>query len=49
MGTVIFLMGVGADKLQRKKYSKIFFPYQKVVFPVLALLILSLIVWFGIK
>lgn len=41
IGSIVFMLGVWADKLQRKKYPKIFFPYQKVVFPVVALLIAS--------
>jgi hypothetical protein len=49
VGSVIFLVGVWADKYQRRKYKKIFFPFQKVVFPVLALLITSLIFYFVTK
>jgi len=43
VGSVVFLIGVWADKYQRKKFSKIFFPFQKVIFPVVCLLIASLI------
>lgn len=46
VGSVVFLLGVYADKFQRVKYKKIFFPFQKVIFPVLALLITSLIFFF---
>ncbi len=46
IGSVIFLMGAWADKHQRKKFTKIFFPYQKVVFPVVALLIISSVFYF---
>jgi hypothetical protein len=46
VGSVIFLAGVWADKYQRKKFKKIFFPFQKVVFPVLALIIASLVFYF---
>lgn len=45
-GSIVFLIGVWADKYQRIKFKKIFFPFQKVVFPVLALLITSLIFFF---
>jgi hypothetical protein len=48
-GSIIFLIGVWADKLQRKKFKKIFFPFQKVVFPVVSLIIISLIFFFVIK
>ena len=46
IGSIIFLIGVLADKYQRKKFKKIFFPFQKVVFPVLSLIIVSLIFYF---
>jgi hypothetical protein len=46
IGSIVFMIGVAADKLQRKKYEKIFFPYQKVIFPVAALLISSVIFWY---
>jgi hypothetical protein len=48
-GSLVFLIGVWADKFQRKKFKKIFFPFQKVVFPVLSLIIISLIFFFLIK
>ena len=43
IGSIVFLVGVRADKYQRVKFKKIFFPFQKVVFPVLMLLITSLV------
>lgn len=46
LGSVVFLLGVYADKLQRKRYEKIFFPYQKVVFPVVALILASVVMYF---
>ncbi len=49
IGTIVFLIGVWADKYQRKKLGKIFFPYQKVIFPVAGLIIASLIFWFILK
>lgn len=49
IGSVIFLIGVWADKFQRKKFKKIFFPFQKVVFPVLALIIASAVFYFVTK
>lgn len=45
-GSLAFLAGAWLDKYQRKKFKKIFFPFQKVVFPVLALVILSAIFYF---
>jgi len=49
IGSLVFLIGVGADKLQRKKFKKIFFPFQKVASPVLALLIITIIFFFLLK
>ena len=46
IGSVVFLIGVWADKYQRRKFSKIFFPFQKVIFPVACLLITSLVFFF---
>lgn len=43
VGSVAFLFGIWADKFEHKARSKILFPFQKVVFPVLALTIASLI------
>jgi uncharacterized membrane protein len=46
IGSIIFLVGVWADKYQRRKFKKIFVPFQKVVFPVTGLVILSVIFYF---
>lgn len=46
IGSIVFLAGARADKYQRGKFKKIFFPFQKVVFPVLALVVTSLIFYF---
>jgi len=49
IGSAVFLIGVWADKFQRKKFKKIFFPYQKVVFPVACLIIATLVFFFLTK
>jgi hypothetical protein len=49
VGSVVFLIGVWADKYQRGKFSKIFFPFQKVIFPVVCLLIASLVFYIMTK
>jgi hypothetical protein len=49
IGSIAFLLGIGADKYQRVGHKKIFFPFQKVVFPVLVLLITSLVFYFIIR
>jgi hypothetical protein len=49
VGSVVFLIGVWADKYQRKKFKKTFFPFQKVAFPVLALFVTSLVFYFVTK
>jgi len=43
VGSVVFLKGIYLDKLQRRKFGKQFFKFQKVVFPVLALVLASFI------
>ena len=43
VGSVVFLKGIYLDKLQRRRFGKQFFKFQKVVFPVLALTITSFI------
>jgi hypothetical protein len=43
VGSVTILAGALLDKLQRKKYPKIFFPFQKVVFPVALLILISIV------
>jgi hypothetical protein len=46
IGSIALLTGALTDKYQRRKFKKIFFPFQKVVFPVFALIITSLIFFF---
>lgn len=41
IGSLAFIVGVWADKYERKVKDKILLPFQKVVFPVLALIIVS--------
>ena len=43
VGSIALLLGGLADKYQRVKFKKIFFPFQKVVFPVAVLIISSLV------
>lgn len=45
IGSAVFLIGIRADKYERFRKKKILFPYQKVVFPVVGLLLASLIFW----
>lgn len=49
IGIVAFIFGIWADKYVRKLKGKILFPYQKVAFPVGALVIASLIMYFLTK
>lgn len=49
VGSIAFLIGIGADKYQRLKFKKIFLPFQKVVFPVLGLIISSLVFYFLVR
>jgi len=46
VGSVTLFIGALLDKLQRKKFEKIFFPYQKVIFPIVALIISSVIFYY---
>ena len=46
LGSIFFLVGMWADKKVRQIKGKQLFPFQKVVFPVLALAIISLIINF---
>jgi hypothetical protein len=46
IGSLVFLFGVWLDKKERAVKGKILFPYQKVVFPVVSLIIISLVVYF---
>jgi hypothetical protein len=49
IGSTVFLIGIWADKYERKVRTKTLFPFQKVVFPVLALIISSLVFYFVVK
>jgi uncharacterized membrane protein len=50
IGSVVFLIGIWADKKARKTNAgKQYFIYQKVAFPVLALIITSIFFFFVIK
>jgi hypothetical protein len=48
-GSLVFLAGMWADKKVREKKGKQLFQYQKVVFPVLGLIITSLVFYFITK
>lgn len=48
LGSAVFMLGVFADKFQRVKFKKIFFPFQKVVFPVISLILATAIAYFVI-
>lgn len=49
IGTGTFLLGVYADKKERKLKGKQLFQFQRVVFPVVALVIASAILYFATK
>lgn len=49
IGSIVFLLGIRLDKMARKSYGRQFFVYQKVVFPVSALVILSLVFYLAVK
>jgi hypothetical protein len=49
VGSIFFLIGIFADKKEREVRKKILFPFQKVVFPVFALIISSLAFYFLLK
>lgn len=49
IGSAAFLLGIWADRFERKTRKKILFPYQKVVFPVLGLIIASAAFYFLTK
>jgi hypothetical protein len=49
VGSIVFLIGIWADKYERRVHKKILFPFQKVVFPVLGLIISSLVFYFLTK
>ena len=46
VGSVFFLLGILADKKVREKKGKQLFAFQKVVFPVVALAIISLVIYY---
>jgi hypothetical protein len=46
IGSLTLLLGGYADKYQRKKFGKIFFNFQRVVFPIVALIISSVIFYY---
>jgi len=46
VGSVFFLLGILADKKVREKRGKQLFAFQKVVFPVVALAIISLVIYY---
>ncbi len=49
VGSIVFLIGIWADKKERQLRKKILFPFQKVVFPVLGLILASLAFYFVLK
>lgn len=49
VGSIVFLVGMWIDKMQRKKYGKQFFQYQKVVFPLTSLIITSAVLYLVTK
>jgi len=50
LGGLVFLISVGLNNLLKKKnHGKVFFPYQKVVIPVVLLLIASLVYYWITK
>jgi len=49
VGSVVFLIGIWTDKKIRKVYGKQLFYFQKVVFPVISLIITSLVLYFVTK
>jgi len=49
IGSLVFTLGISLDKIARKKYGRQFFVYQKVVFPVVSLIIITLIFYLAIN
>lgn len=45
VGSILFLIALGADKVARKIHGSQFFIYQKVVFPVSILIVASVIIY----
>ncbi len=46
LGSIMFLLGVWADKKERKVKGKQLFQYQKVILPVISLVITSLLIYY---
>ncbi|OGM29067.1 hypothetical protein A2962_04220 [Candidatus Woesebacteria bacterium RIFCSPLOWO2_01_FULL_39_61] len=46
LGSIMFLVGIWADKKVRKTKAKQLFQYQKVVFPVVSLVLTSLLLYY---
>lgn len=46
LGSIMFLVGIWADKKVRKIKGKQLFQYQKVVFPVISLVLTSLLIYY---
>jgi len=46
IGSLTLFAGGYADKYQRKKFKKIFFNFQKVIFPIVALLVSSVVFYY---
>lgn len=49
IGSVIFILAISLDKMIRKINGKQLFPFEKIVFPVISLIIMSVILYFGLK
>jgi len=49
IGSAVFLISYGFHLwLKRKNHNKVFFPFQKVIIPVIFLLVASLILYFSV-
>lgn len=49
IGSVVFILAISLDKMIRKINGRQLFPFEKVVFPVVSLIIMSIILYFGLK
>lgn len=49
IGSIIFILAVSLDKMVRKVNGRQLFPYEKVVFPLFSLIIMSVILYIGLK
>lgn len=49
IGSIIFILAINLDRQMRKAYGRQFFVYQKVVFPVVSLIIMSLVFYLALK